>query len=214
MHTEPVEFEREFMQHDGRPRDPQRSPSRGHAVHQRPAQEEGHRPAGQLLLPAASGWRSRSRCSTRSRRSGSCYATTRRHLHRHRRHGHPGQQEDCWSSDAEKQVVDSAAAVPGRRHHQRRTLQQGHRNLVGVTEKVADEMFGDMEKHDKEGAINPIYIMADSGARGSKQQIRQLSGMRGLMAKPSGEIIETPDHGELPRRSDRVAVLHLDARRP
>ena len=40
--------------------------------------------------------------------------------------------------------------------------------------------------------LNPIYIMADSGARGSKQQIRQLSGMRGLMAKPSGEIIETP----------------------
>ena len=40
--------------------------------------------------------------------------------------------------------------------------------------------------------INPIYVMADSGARGSKQQIRQLSGMRGLMAKPSGEIIETP----------------------
>ncbi len=46
--------------------------------------------------------------------------------------------------------------------------------------------------------MNPIYIMADSGARGSKQQIRQLSGMRGLMAKPSGEIIETPDHGQLP----------------
>jgi DNA-directed RNA polymerase subunit beta' len=40
--------------------------------------------------------------------------------------------------------------------------------------------------------MNPIYIMADSGARGSKQQIRQLSGMRGLMAKPSGEIIEQP----------------------
>src|SRR5205823_3268538 len=38
----------------------------------------------------------------------------------------------------------------------------------------------------------PIYMMADSGARGSKQQIRQLAGMRGLMAKPSGEIIETP----------------------
>src|SRR5216110_19912 len=61
-----------------------------------------------------------------------------------------------------------------------------------ITEKVADEMFGDMQKHDKEGIINPIYVMADSGARGSKQQIRQLSGMRGLMAKPSGEIIETP----------------------
>ncbi len=61
-----------------------------------------------------------------------------------------------------------------------------------ITEKVADEMFGQMQQRDKEGAINPIYVMADSGARGSKQQIRQLSGMRGLMAKPSGEIIETP----------------------
>src|SRR5262250_3114392 len=61
-----------------------------------------------------------------------------------------------------------------------------------ITEKVADEMFGEMQKRDKEGEINPIYVMADSGARGSKQQIRQLSGMRGLMAKPSGEIIETP----------------------
>src|SRR5438445_493969 len=62
----------------------------------------------------------------------------------------------------------------------------------GVTEKVADTMFGGMQKADKEGHINPIYVMADSGARRSKQQIRQLSGMRGLMAKPSGEIIETP----------------------
>src|SRR5437588_7305084 len=61
-----------------------------------------------------------------------------------------------------------------------------------ITEKVADEMFGVMQQQDKEGSINPIYVMADSGARGSKQQIRQLSGMRGLMAKPSGEIIETP----------------------
>ncbi len=41
-------------------------------------------------------------------------------------------------------------------------------------------------------SFNPIFIMADSGARGSQQQIRQLAGMRGLMAKPSGEIIETP----------------------
>jgi DNA-directed RNA polymerase subunit beta' len=41
-------------------------------------------------------------------------------------------------------------------------------------------------------SFNPIYMMADSGARGSAQQMRQLAGMRGLMAKPSGEIIETP----------------------
>src|SRR6266581_3692147 len=61
-----------------------------------------------------------------------------------------------------------------------------------VTEKVAEQMFKALEQQDKEGVINPIYVMADSGARGSKQQIRQLSGMRGLMAKPSGEVIETP----------------------
>jgi DNA-directed RNA polymerase subunit beta' len=54
-------------------------------------------------------------------------------------------------------------------------------------------MFSEMEELDREGSnFNPVYIMADSGARGSKQQIRQLAGMRGLMAKPSGEIIETP----------------------
>jgi DNA-directed RNA polymerase subunit beta' len=62
-----------------------------------------------------------------------------------------------------------------------------------VTEKVADAMFSDMETVDRTGGeFNPIYIMADSGARGSKQQIRQLAGMRGLMARPSGEIIENP----------------------
>jgi DNA-directed RNA polymerase subunit beta' len=62
-----------------------------------------------------------------------------------------------------------------------------------VTEEVAKEMFGQMSSLDPEtGEFNPIFMMADSGARGSNQQIRQLAGMRGLMAKPSGEIIETP----------------------
>jgi DNA-directed RNA polymerase subunit beta' len=64
-----------------------------------------------------------------------------------------------------------------------------------VTEQVANEMMkelgigGDARTQE---AFNPIFMMADSGARGSSQQIRQLGGMRGLMAKPSGEIIETP----------------------
>jgi DNA-directed RNA polymerase subunit beta' len=62
-----------------------------------------------------------------------------------------------------------------------------------VTEKISDMMFTEMEKAEKAShGFNPILLMADSGARGSKQQIRQLAGMRGLMAKPSGEIIETP----------------------
>ena len=61
-----------------------------------------------------------------------------------------------------------------------------------VTERISDEMFESMSAPTKENEQNPIFVMADSGARGSKQQIRQLAGMRGLMAKPSGEIIETP----------------------
>ena len=70
-----------------------------------------------------------------------------------------------------------------------------------VTEKIADAMLkqlGTEEVTDQDGkkhrvsSMNPIFMMADSGARGSAQQIRQLAGMRGLMAKPSGEIIETP----------------------
>ncbi|WP_455378530.1 DNA-directed RNA polymerase subunit beta', partial [Petrachloros mirabilis] len=64
-----------------------------------------------------------------------------------------------------------------------------------VTEQVAGEMMKELGAGGdpaKQESFNPIFMMADSGARGSSQQIRQLGGMRGLMAKPSGEIIETP----------------------
>jgi len=55
-----------------------------------------------------------------------------------------------------------------------------------ATDKVSDLLFKGMD------SFNPIFMMADSGARGSRLQVRQLAGMRGLMAKPSGEIIENP----------------------
>jgi len=64
-----------------------------------------------------------------------------------------------------------------------------------VSEQVAIEMMKEISQGGGQGeaeGLNPIFMMADSGARGSSQQIRQLGGMRGLMAKPSGEIIETP----------------------
>jgi DNA-directed RNA polymerase subunit beta' len=73
---------------------------------------------------------------------------------------------------------------------------------ANVTEKVADEMMKELGAEDdktfdeedlkERRSFNSIFMMADSGARGSTAQIRQLAGMRGLMAKPSGEIIETP----------------------
>jgi DNA-directed RNA polymerase subunit beta' len=62
-----------------------------------------------------------------------------------------------------------------------------------VTERVSEEMFREMRQIENEtGVFNPINLMADSGARGSREQVRQLAGMRGLMSKPSGEVIETP----------------------
>ncbi|MCP4152925.1 MAG: DNA-directed RNA polymerase subunit beta', partial [bacterium] len=62
-----------------------------------------------------------------------------------------------------------------------------------ATDQIRETMFAGMKKMSYEGeGINPIYVMSDSGARGSKDQLKQLAGMRGLMAKPSGEILETP----------------------
>ncbi|MBX6368880.1 MAG: DNA-directed RNA polymerase subunit beta' [Rhodospirillales bacterium] len=60
------------------------------------------------------------------------------------------------------------------------------------TEKVAEEMMKVIREAKPGQPINSVWMMADSGARGSAAQIKQLAGMRGLMAKPSGEIIETP----------------------
>ncbi len=60
------------------------------------------------------------------------------------------------------------------------------------TDRVADEMMKIISTDDVGGAVNSIWMMAHSGARGSAAQMKQLAGMRGLMAKPSGEIIETP----------------------
>jgi DNA-directed RNA polymerase subunit beta' len=81
-----------------------------------------------------------------------------------------------------------------------------YNKVVDIWAQVAESIAKDMMKEistdvftdpvngetKKAPSFNSIYIMADSGARGSQQQMRQLAGMRGLMAKPSGEIIETP----------------------
>jgi DNA-directed RNA polymerase subunit beta' len=57
---------------------------------------------------------------------------------------------------------------------------------------IADSMLQTLEHNEGRKELNPVYVMVDSGARGNKQQVKQLAGMRGLMAKPSGEIIERP----------------------
>ena len=178
--------------HHRRPRDPERRAAGRHAVHQRPAEEEGPRAAGAVLLsevrPADHGQhaRSKSRSSASStRRAPASRSASTTWSCRSRR--------SELVRDAEKEVIEV------QNQYQEGAITHGERyNKIieiwsKVTERVSEEMFKSMEEDDRTGRyLNPIYIMADSGARGSKQQIRQLSGMRGLMAKPSGEIIETP----------------------
>jgi DNA-directed RNA polymerase subunit beta' len=106
-----------------------------------------------------------------------------------------------WSilEDAEAQVSEIG------RQYTEGLITQGEKynKVVDIwakaTDDVANEMMAAMKMtptSDEDPTVregfNPIYMMADSGARGSKDQMRQLAGMRGLMAKPSGEIIETP----------------------
>ncbi|HLP08679.1 MAG TPA: DNA-directed RNA polymerase subunit beta' [Opitutaceae bacterium] len=63
---------------------------------------------------------------------------------------------------------------------------------TGATDQIAKAVFSKLETNEGKPDVNPVYLMMDSGARGNKQQVRQLCGTRGLMAKPSGEIIERP----------------------
>ena len=60
------------------------------------------------------------------------------------------------------------------------------------TDQIANVMFKTLEQNQGKKEFNPVYLMVDSGARGNRQQVRQLAGVRGLMAKPSGDIIEKP----------------------
>ena len=109
--------------------------------------------------------------------------------------------DDLVTPDTKKPLVDKAEkdVIAVEQQYLDGVITSGERyNKViavwsEVTDKVAKEMFKAMDEREKSsGELNPILVMSDSGARGSAQQIRQLAGMRGLMAKPSGEIIETP----------------------
>ncbi|MCY4321300.1 MAG: DNA-directed RNA polymerase subunit beta' [Bdellovibrionaceae bacterium] len=115
---------------------------------------------------------------------------------------------DLQISSGKKELLQTARTQVDeiRRQYDEGLITEGERyNKVIDTwtdcgDKIATEMMDHLEKEefDVDGkqitstSFNPIFIMADSGARSSTAQIRQLSGMRGLMAKPSGEIIETP----------------------
>jgi DNA-directed RNA polymerase subunit beta' len=118
--------------------------------------------------------------------------------------------DDMVIPKSKKEILDSSQSEVETviEQYQEGLITDGERynKVVDIWADAADRIAGDLlegigkeEMVDPEGgekkltpSFNPIFMMADSGARGSNQQIRQLAGMRGLMAKPSGEIIENP----------------------
>ena len=117
--------------------------------------------------------------------------------------------DDMKIPTKKKDLIDQAnrEVIDVQRQHSEGLITDGERyNKVidiwaDVTERIADELMKELGseqvqspdgKTEYQNSLNPIFMMAHSGARGNAQQIRQLAGMRGLMAKPSGEIIETP----------------------
>ena len=108
-------------------------------------------------------------------------------------------KDDLIVPDAKKKLIEETTAQVKEFEEQYQngliTKGEKYNKVVDIwaacTDKVADEMMKNISKTDH-GYINSVYMMAHSGARGSTTQMRQLAGMRGLMAKPSGEIIEQP----------------------
>ena len=110
-------------------------------------------------------------------------------------------KDDFVIPEAKKSLVEEAHAQAKEyeQQYQDGLITQGEKynKVIDVwshcTEQVADKMMDSIADTEKRAQdVNSVYMMAHSGARGAPAQIKQLSGMRGLMAKPSGEIIETP----------------------
>ena len=105
---------------------------------------------------------------------------------------------DMIVPESKKKLVDEANAkqseVLDQYHKGQITQGERYNRMVDIwtqtNDKLADELMAKLKE--SQNGFNPLFLMADSGARGSKTQIRQLGGMRGLMSKPNGDIIEFP----------------------
>jgi len=106
--------------------------------------------------------------------------------------------EDILIPESKKQMIEKANVevreIQEQYLHGHITQEERYNRVIEVWSKTNEELTNELMnilKNDRQG-FNPVYMMANSGARGSRSQIRQLAGMRGLMAKPSGDIIELP----------------------
>jgi len=108
--------------------------------------------------------------------------------------------DDLIIPDEKKQLIEEAhkqvGAVEKDYRLNRITHGERYNKIIDIwthtTDTISEAMFRSLKFNRGSIKLNPVFAMVDSGARGSKQQIRQIAGMRGLMAKPSGEIIESP----------------------
>ncbi len=101
-------------------------------------------------------------------------------------------EKDQQIANAQKQITEvekqyrKGVITPGERYNKVIDI------WTHCTDQIAQVMFKTLEANQGKQEYNPVYLMVDSGARGNRQQVRQLAGVRGLMAKPSGDIIEKP----------------------
>jgi DNA-directed RNA polymerase subunit beta' len=108
--------------------------------------------------------------------------------------------DDMIIPEDKPQVIDRArqAVTQVEKQYRMGSITDGERynKIVDIwtqaTEEISAAMYRTLEHNQGRKDFNPVYLMVDSGARGNRNQVRQLAGMRGLMAKPSGEIIERP----------------------
>ena len=190
------------LRHDRRPRAAVRDPAAGAAVlvHQQAAQEEGNLAHHQRELPPLRP--ARDGDLRRQADAGGLFAGhARRHFVRGRRHAGAGGEGRDHRRGRRPGEGDRGAVHVGS-GHRGRALQQGGGHLGPRRRRhrqgddgAAGHRWRSTDrdgKQVKQESFNSIFMMADSGARGSAAQIRQLAGMRGLMAKPDGSIIETP----------------------
>ena len=93
-------------------------------------------------------------------------------------------EKEIELQNAYKQIRRSRSSI-ARVSSRGRALQQDHRHLDARRDQISNVMFRTLEHNEGSKEFNPVYLMVDSGARGNRQQVRQLAGVRGLMAKPS-----------------------------
>ncbi len=104
----------------------------------------------------------------------------------------------CVPSNKEKVLKEAYKRVDKvRKQYEDGIITDGerHSKIISIWTEVSDLLSEELFKlicSTREGELNPLYLMMDSGARGNKSQVKQLGALRGLMAKPSGEIIESP----------------------